>query len=69
MATEHNHIRELIDKLESLSPERLAEVEDFIDFLKQREQDRELTRRASAVAEPSLRKVWDNPEDAVYDSL
>lgn len=36
MATERKHIRELIGKLEALSPERIAEVEDFIDFLKQR---------------------------------
>jgi hypothetical protein len=69
MATEHNHIRELIDKLEALPPERIAEVEDFIDFIKQRDQDRQLTRAASKAAEPSLRKVWDNPDDAVYDAL
>lgn len=39
MATERNHIRELVDKLEALPPERIAEVEDFIDFLKQRDTD------------------------------
>ena len=69
MATERNHIRELIDKLEALPPERIEEVEDFIDFIKQRDQDRQLTRVASKAAEPSLRKVWDNPDDAVYDAL
>ena len=69
MATERNHIRELIDKLEALPPERIAEVEDFIDFIKQRDQDRQLTRAAAKAAEPSLQKVWDNPDDAVYDTL
>lgn len=69
MATEHNHIRELIGKLETLPPERIAEVEDFIDFLKIRDQDRQLTHTSMKAAEPSLKKVWDNPEDSVYDSL
>ncbi len=69
MATERNHIRELIDKLETLPPERVAEVEDFIDFIKQRDQDRQLTQAATKTAEPSLKKVWDNPDDAIYDTL
>lgn len=69
MATERNHIRELIDKLESLSPERMAEVEDFVDFLKSRDQSSGLARVAARVAEPSLKKVWDNSEDSDYDAL
>ncbi len=69
MATERNHIRELVDKLEALPPERVAEVEDFIDFLNSRSPDRRLTRAASQVAEPSLAQVWDNPDDAIYDQL
>ena len=69
MASNINHIRVLIDKLEALSPERIVEVEDFIDFLKQRDTDRQLTRMAEKAAEPSLEKVWDNPDDAVYDAL
>lgn len=69
MATERNHIRELIDKLEALPPERIAEVEDFIDFLKQRDTDRQLTRAAAKASEPAFAKVWDNPDDAVYDAL
>jgi len=69
MATERNHIRELLDKLEALPPERVAEVEDFIDFLNSRSPDRRLTQAASRAAEPSLAQVWDNPDDAVYDQL
>lgn len=69
MATERNHIRELVDKLEALPPERIAEVEDFIDFLKQRDTDRQLTRAAAKASEPAFAKVWDNPDDAVYDQL
>lgn len=69
MATERNHIRDLIDKLEALSPERIAEVEDFIDFLKQRDQDRQWTQAATKISEPAFGAVWDNPDDAVYDAL
>ncbi len=69
MATERNHIRELIDKLEALPPERIAEVEDFIDFLNSRCPDRRLTQAASQTAEPSLARVWDNLDDAIYDQL
>jgi len=69
MATNLKHIRELINKLEALPPERIVEVEDFIDFLKLRDTDRQLTRMAEKAAEPSLKEVWDNPDDAVYDAL
>lgn len=69
MATEHNHISELIDKLEALPPERVSEVEDFIDFLKHRDADRQLTQTATKAAEQSFSNVWNNPDDAVYDAL
>jgi Protein of unknown function (DUF2281) len=69
MATQRDHIHELIEKLEALPPERIAEVEDFIDFLNNRSTDRRLTQAASQTAEPSLAQVWDNPDDAVYDQL
>lgn len=49
----------LIEKLKSLPPQRRAEVEDFVDFLRSRETD----------SEPSFKAVWDNPDDAEYDRL
>ena len=36
--------QQMMEKLEHLSPDRLAEVEDFIDFLQQRDQDQHLRR-------------------------
>jgi len=69
MAIERNHVRALIGKLEALPPERVNEVEDFIDFIKQRDQDQQLTQAARRLAEQSFASVWDNPDDAVYDQL
>jgi hypothetical protein len=59
----------LIEKIRSLPAERVAEVEDFVDFLSHREDDRHLSRAAAELSEPTLRAVWDNPDDAEYDRL
>lgn len=64
-----DEIQPLVDKLKKLPPERVAEVENFIDFLSQQAQDRALSRAAMSISEPALEKVWDNDEDAVYDEL
>jgi hypothetical protein len=61
--------RTLIEKIRSLPPERIAEIEDFVDFLRARDADRDLTRAARAGSEPALAAVWNNPEDDVYDDL
>jgi hypothetical protein len=59
----------LIQKIRSLPPERITEVEDFVDFLKTRDQDRALTQAASRLSEEAFRQVWDNPDDTEYDRL
>lgn len=59
----------LIEKLKSLPPQRRAEVEDFVDFLKSREDEQRLTHAAAQASEPAFRAVWDNPDDAEYDRL
>jgi hypothetical protein len=59
----------LIEKLNTLPIDRLHEVEDFVDFLRSRDQDRALFRAASAAGEPAFAAVWNNPEDDVYDAL
>ncbi len=59
----------LIEKLKSLPPERMAEVEDFVDFLRTRDEERALERAATRAAEPAFAKVWNNDDDAAYDRL
>jgi hypothetical protein len=59
----------LIEKVRSLSPEKVSQVLDFVDFLSHRENERRLIQAANKLAEPAFKKVWDNPEDDVYDNL
>lgn len=59
----------LIEKIRQLPPQRLAEVEDFVDFLRTREDEQRLTQAATKVAEASFVAVWNNDEDAAYDRM
>lgn len=59
----------LIEKLKTMAPERVAEVEDFVDFLRARDDERGLVRAATRAAEPAFAKVWENEDDAAYDKL
>jgi len=59
----------LIAKIEALPPERIAEIEDFVDFIRLREQERALTRAAAAASAPAFAAIWNNPDDDPYDAL
>jgi hypothetical protein len=61
--------RALIEKIEALPAERIVEVEDFVDFIAAREQDRALTRAAAEASASSFARVWGNPDDDAYDAL
>ena len=61
--------QDLLAKIRSLPPERLAEVEDFVDFLRLRVEGQLLTKAASRLSESAFGRVWDNPDDAEYDRL
>ena len=60
-----NGARALAEKIHSLPPEKVAEVEDFIA---QRD-ERSLRRAAAKLSEKAFGKVWNNPRDAAYDRL
>ena len=47
----------------------MAEVEDFIDFLHERESERQVTQPVTRASERSFREIWDNPDDPDYDEL
>lgn len=59
----------IIQKIRTLSPEKVAEVVDFVEFISQKERDRRLLKSANKLAEKAFKKVWDNTEDDVYDRL
>lgn len=69
MSVPIQQIEQVAHKLQTLSQERITEVEDFIDFLKQRDEDLQLTRRTMKLTEPLLASLWNNTEDAEYDQL
>jgi hypothetical protein len=58
-----------MEKLRSLPPEKLAEVEDFVDFQRARNDDRSLVDSATQLSEKAFHNVWDNPDDSEYDRL
>jgi hypothetical protein len=59
----------LIAKIRSVPPEKVAEVEEFVDFLSTGNDDRRLTRAAARLSQDAFPNVWDNPDDADYDRL
>ena len=63
--------KRLLDKIRKLTSDKITEVEDFIDFLYQRQtdSDQHLVMAATKLSEASFSKVWDNPEDTEYDNL
>ncbi len=63
-------VKEVIKKeIDRLPEDILAEVFDFIQFLESKKDKTLLTKASQKLSESSFKKVWDNDEDAVYDSL
>ena len=60
--------KELIERIKALPPDKIAEVIDFVNFLAHRA-DRLLVQAASRLSEPAFSAVWNNPDDAEYDTL
>ena len=59
----------LLQRIQALPPERIAEVEDFVAFISAQEQNRALVRAAAAASAPVFASVWDNPDDDIYNEL
>jgi hypothetical protein len=69
MGRQTTHELTLINKIRTLPPERVAEVEDFVDFLRRRDEYHALLKDAAMLSESAFQRVWDNPDDADYDQL
>ena len=61
--------QELLKKICRLPPDKVAVIEDFVDFLGHRNETDPWVKAASKLAEKSFQQAWDNPEDAEYDNL
>ena len=59
----------LFEKFKQLQPQRMAEAEDFVDFLRASEDENRLTHAAAEASEASFAQVWDNDDDAAYDRM
>lgn len=69
MSVAPNQETKLMEKIRSLPPDKITVLEDFIDFLLTRSEDRLLVYTATQLSEAAFAKIWDNPEDAEYDEL
>ena len=59
----------LLQQIQALPPERIAEIEDFVAFIAAREQEHSLVRAAAAASAPAFAAVWDSPDDDIYNEL
>ncbi|RJP86752.1 MAG: toxin-antitoxin system, antitoxin component, Xre family protein [Desulfobacteraceae bacterium] len=69
MSPSNDREKILIEKIRTLSPEKITQVVDFIDFISQKDSERRLIQAANKLAEHTFKKVWNNPEDDIYDDL
>jgi len=67
--TDMQQERVLIQKIRSLPRDKVSAVEDFVDFLSQKNRDYLLLQAGNNLAEQAFKKVWDNSEDQEYDRL
>ena len=54
----------ILEKLKELPPERLAEVEDFVDFLRSRESERARTKTAQELSQQKEQVSEEQPMPA-----
>jgi len=63
-------VKELIKKeIDKLPEDILAEVFNFIQFLESKRERNLLIRSSQELSTKSFKRVWDNEEDAIYDTL
>ena len=62
--------KELIKKeIDKLPEDILAEVLDFIQFLESKRERNLLVRSSQEASAASFQRIWDNKEDAAYDTI
>ncbi len=63
-------VKELIKKeIDKLPENILVELYDFVKFLGIKKERELIVKASQDLSASSFEKIWDNEEDAVYDSL
>jgi len=63
-------VKEMIkNEIDKLPENLLPEVFDFIQFLESKRDKALLAKASQELSKTSFERIWDNEEDAVYDSL
>ncbi len=57
------------NEIDNLPENLLAEVFDFIQFLEAKKERTLLVKASQELSSSAFEKIWNNDEDAVYDSL
>ncbi len=56
-------------EIDKLPEEVLGEILDFIQFLEIKRERTILSRSSQTLSASSFQRIWDNEEDAVYDTV
>ena len=56
-------------EIDKLPEDVLGEVLDFIQFLEAKRETGLLAKSFQELSESSFQRIWDNEEDAVYDTV
>ena len=64
-----SYTQDLINKIQALPEDKIAEVADFVEFLRLKAQEQQAALAVTKLSEEAFHKVWDNPDDAEYDKL
>jgi hypothetical protein len=64
-----SYTQDLLDKIRALPEDKIAEVADFVEFLRLRAEEQQAAAAVTKLSEQAFAKVWDNPDDAEYDKL
>ena len=67
--SKHATAENLIDKIRELPPDKITEVEDFVDFLRMKSDELLAKHAVTKLSEKAFEKIWDNEDDAEYDNL
>jgi hypothetical protein len=58
----------LAEKIGTLTPEQISEVQDFIDSLRLAASTDVPPTMPASLSEPAFAAIWSDPEDDVYDA-